>query len=138
MEKNKDSPEVFATQESHTLTDGGMRKKIVKLSLSLFNKLHHKQDTFGEWPLFYRKEVIFTVISHWSHSHYSLLKMQNIPIWLNVQGTLTVKYILLNCNSFRHTHPKYYQTISLKDLFKNTKPEDILSFLKETYLFIKI
>ena len=33
---------------------------------------------------------------------------------------------------------KYNQTINLKDLFKNTKLEEILGFLKETNLFIKI
>ena len=32
----------------------------------------------------------------------------------------------------------YYQTNNLKDLFKNSKPEEILSFLKEINLFIKI
>ena len=36
------------------------------------------------------------------------------------------------------TDPKHYQTINLKDLFKNSKPEEILSFLKEINLFIKI
>ena len=51
---------------------------------------------------------------------------------------LTVKHILINCDKFRQIRPKYYQTSNLKDLFKNTKPEEILSFLIETNLFIKI
>ena len=45
--------------------------------------------------------------------------------------SLIVKYILLNCDSFRQTHPKYYPTSNLKDLFKGTKLEDTLSFPKE-------
>ena len=34
--------------------------------------------------------------------------------------------------------PKHYQTNNLKNLFKNSKPKEILSFLKEINLFIKI
>ena len=41
-------------------------------------------------------------------------------------------------NSLKKTCPKYYQTSNLKDLFKNTKPEDVLSFIKETNVLIKI
>ena len=48
-----------------------------------------------------------------------------------------VKLIFINCDRFRQIYPKYYLTSNLKDLSKNTKPEEILSFLKETYL-IKI
>ena len=39
-----------------------------------------------------------------------------------------------NCYRFIQIHP----TSNLKDLFKNTKQEEILSFLKETNPFIKI
>ena len=45
------------------------------------------------------------------------------------QALLIVKHIILNCNSFRQTCPKYYQTSNLKDLFKNTKLVGILGFL---------
>ena len=44
----------------------------------------------------------------------------------------------MNCNRFRQIRPKHYKTNNLKDLFKNSKPEEILSFQKETNLFIKI
>ena len=47
-----------------------------------------------------------------------------------------IKHILLNSEIFRLTHPKYYQTSNTKDLFKNTKLDDILSFLKN--ILIKI
>ena len=51
---------------------------------------------------------------------------------------LTVKHILINGDRFRQSRSKYDQTNNLKDFFKNTKPEEILSFLKETNQFIKI
>ena len=58
---------------------------------------------------------------------------------LNMQSTShSPQHILINCDRFKHICPKYYQANNLEDLFKNTKPEGILSFLKETNLFIKI
>ena len=72
---------------------------------------------------------------HWPYQHYTpnLKKEGNM---LNVQNTpLTLKDILINCNMFRQIRPKYYQTSNLKDLFKNTKPEEILCFLKEINIF---
>ena len=51
--------------------------------------------------------------------------------------TLTVKHILLICDDFRQTCLKYYQTSNLKDLFKNTKPENFFFFLKKSNTIIK-
>ena len=74
--------------------------------------------------------------THITHLH---LKKEDTPIYVQcAKVLLTVKLILLNCNSFRQTRPKYNQTSTLKDFFKNTKPEDILSFLFKKNLFIKI
>ena len=50
---------------------------------------------------------------------------------INFKRIFDIKYILFNCDSFRQTHPEYFQTNNLKDLFKNIKPGDILSFLKK-------
>ena len=44
----------------------------------------------------------------------------------------------MNCERFSQIRSKHYQTNNLKDLFKNSKPVEILNFLKETNLFIKI
>ena len=52
---------------------------------------------------------------------------------LNEQNNPRVKQI--HCDSFRRTRPKYFQTSNLKDIFKNIKPEDILSFLKKLLFF---
>ena len=107
------------------------------------NKLHHIQDTIGEWPVGYRrnrKEVIIPRLcighTHITHSH--LLKGEDSPVCLTCKVSLTVKHILINCDRLRQICPKHYQTNNLKDVFKNSKPEEILSFLKEINLFIKI
>ena len=107
------------------------------------NKLHHIQDTIGEWPAGYRrnrKEVIISKLrighTHITYSH--LLKGEDSSVCSTCKVPLTVKYILINCDRFSQICPKHYQTNNLKNLFKNSKPEEILSFLKEINLFIKI
>ena len=107
------------------------------------NKLHHIQDTIGEWPAGHRRnrkeEVIISKLcighTHITHSH--LLNREDSPVCLTSKVPLTVKHILINCDRFRQICPKHYQMNNLNDLFKNSKPEEILSFLKEINLFIK-
>ena len=106
------------------------------------NKLQHIQDTIGEWSAGYRRnrKVIISRLcighTHITHSH--LLKGEDPPVCPTCKVPLTVKHILINCDRFRHICPKHYQTSNLKDLFKKSKPKEILSFLKEINLFIKI
>ena len=64
------------------------------------------------------------------HSH---LKTKMVQYALCAKYLFTIKYFLLNCDSFWRTHWKYYQVCNLKEFFKNTKPEDIFSFLKENW-----
>ena len=81
------------------------------------NKLHHIQDTIGEWPSGYRRnwkeEVIISRLhighTHITHSH--LLKGEDSPVCSTCKVPLTVKHILINCDRFRQIHPKHYQTI---------------------------
>ena len=108
------------------------------------NKLHHIQDTIGECPAGYRRnrkeEVIISRLrighTHITHSH--LLKGEDYPVCPTCKVPLTIKRILINCDSFSQIRPKHYQTNNLKNLFKNSKLEEILGFLKEINLFIKI
>ena len=104
------------------------------------NKFHHLQDTIGEWLTGYRrnrKEVIlFKLRFNLIHMIHSYLLKSPLPI-CSMCKVLTIKHILINCDRFRQIRPKCYQTSNLKDLFKNTKLVEILSFLKENF-FIKI
>ena len=108
------------------------------------NKPHHVQDTAGEWPASYRRnrkeEVIISRLrighTHITHSH--LLKGEDSLVCLTCKVPHAVKHILINCDRFRRIRLKHYHTNNLKNLFKNSKPEEILSFLKEINLFIKI
>ena len=103
-------------------------------------KLNDLQDTVVEWQASYRrnrKEVILSKL-YIGHTHITPSKREDTPICSMCKIPLTIKHDLLNCDSFRQTCPKYYQTSNIKVLFKNTKSEDILSFLKNTNLFTKI
>ena len=41
----------------------------------------------------------------------------------------------INCNNFKHIRTKNYQARNLRDIFKNTNPENIFNFLKKKQLF---
>ena len=56
--------------------------------------------------------------THITHSHF--LKKKNNPICSMCNVSLTVKPILLNCDSFKQTCPKYYQTSNLKLTYHKT------------------
>ena len=99
------------------------------------NKLHHIQDTIGEWPAGFRRtrkeEVIISRlhIGHTHITHSDLLKGKN-PHPQYAQHANIVKRILINCERFRNFHLKHYQTNNLKNLFKNSKPEEIFKISK--------
>ena len=91
------------------------------------------KDTISEWLAGYRRNR-----KKWYFSNFVLAiltspiappKME-APQYAQCAKYPFIKHILLSCDNFRQTHQKYYQTSNLKDLFKNTKPEDNLSFLK--------
>ena len=67
-----------------------------------------------------------------------LLKKERNPQNVQHAKYLLVQHILINCNRVRQMFLKLYQTNNLKVFFKNTKLEEILGFLKENNLFIKI
>ena len=101
------------------------------------NKLHEIQEAIGEWPTGYRsirrEEVILARLrighTHITHSH--LLKGEDAPVCPSSKVQLTTKHILLNCNNLKHIRTKYYQARNLRDIFKNTNPENIFNFLKK-------
>ena len=101
------------------------------------NKLHEIQEAIWEWLTGHRsigrEEVILARLrighTHITHSH--LLKGEDASVCPTCKVQLTTKHILLNCNNLKHIRTKYYQTRNLRDIFKNTNPENIFNFLKK-------
>ena len=101
------------------------------------NKFH---EAIEEWPTGHRsirREVILVRLhigyTHITHSH--LLKGEDAPVCPTCKVQLTTKHILLNCNNLKHIRTKYYQARNLRDIFKNTNPENIFNFLKKKATF---
>ena len=107
------------------------------------NKLHEIQEAIREWPTGYRsirREVILARLRI-GHTHITLshlLKGEDAPVCPSCKVQLTTKHILLNCNKLKHICTKYYQARNLRDIFKNTNPENIFNFLKKSNFFSKI
>ena len=108
------------------------------------NKLHEIQEAIGEWPTGYRsirREVVILArlrIGHTHITHSHLLKGEDAPVCPSCKVQLTTKHILLNCNNLKYIRTKYYQARNLRDIFKNTNPENIFNFLKKSNFFSKI
>ena len=108
------------------------------------NKLHEIQEAIGEWPTAYRyirREEVILARFRIGHTHITrshLLKGEDAPVCPSCKVQLTTKHILLNCNNLKHIRTKYYQARNLRDIFKNTNPENIFNFLKESNFFSKI
>ena len=98
------------------------------------NKLHEIQEAIGEWPTGHRREEVILArlrIGHTHITHSHLLKGEDAPVCPTCKVHLTIKHILLNCNNLKHIRTKYYQARNLRDIFKNTHPENIFNFLKK-------
>ena len=91
------------------------------------NKLHEIQEAIGG------EEVILSRlrIGHTHITHSYLLKGEDAPVCPTCKVQLTTKHIFLNCNNLKRIHTKYYQAKNLRDIFKNTNPENIFNFLKK-------
>ena len=89
-------------------------------------------STFANWPQKYQKRRSNTCqIAYWAHTHIThshLLKGEDAPMCPSCKVQLTTKHILLNCNNLKHIRTKYYQARNLRDIFKNTNPENIFNF----------
>ena len=71
-------------------------------------------------------------IGHSYYTHSYLLKDEEHPVLSVVcQCPITVEYVLVSCVDFSHVRPKYFDSVSLSELFKTIKPKFILDYLKE-------
>ena len=49
-----------------------------------------------------------------------------------IQCPLTVKHILMECVDFNNVRNKHFVAFSIKNLFENVEPQNIIDFIKET------
>ena len=54
------------------------------------------------------------------------------------QTKYTVKHILIECTDVAHIRKTFYNANNMKELFQNTKINNVISFLKTVKLYTKI
>ena len=108
------------------------------------NKLQAIHPTIGPWPHAYRRirheEVILARlrIGHTRLTHTYIVKNEQPPLCDLRDELLIVKHILIECNHLSPTRNRFYRPHSMQDLFTNTYPSVISSFLKAIKVYDKL
>ena len=74
-------------------------------------------------------------IGHTYFTHNYLLREEDQPECSACLCPMTVKHILIECADFLHVRRKYFNVLSLRELFDQIHPTKIISFVKEIGLF---
>ena len=66
------------------------------------------------------------------------MKKEDPPECIACQERYTVKHFMIECVDLADTRDKFYNVVSLKDLFEQINVNTILEFLKEVGLYHKV
>ena len=108
------------------------------------NKLFQIKPTLGEWRPAFRKSRMEQVIisrlriGHTRLTHSFILKQEQPPQCLTCQTPYTIKHILMECGVRATASDRHFKADNMRDLFENINMDDVLSFLRETELYLKI
>ena len=108
------------------------------------NKLFQIKPILGEWRPAFRKsrkeQVILSRlrIGHTSLTHSFILKQRQPPQCLTCQTPYTIKHVLVECGALAITRERLFKTDNMRDMFENVHMDDVLSFLRDTGLYLKI
>ena len=111
---------------------------------SIHNKLFQIKPTLGEWrPAFRKSRMEQFIISrlrigHTRLTHSFILKQEQPPQCLICLTPYTIKHILMECDVLATTRERHFKADDMRDLFKNINMDDVLSFLREAELYLKI
>ena len=107
--------------------------------MNIHNKLPTSRELRPAFRKSRREQVVISLlrIGHSRLTHAFILKQEPQPQCLTCQTTCTVKHILKECRAFAVIRKQFIKVNSLTDLFENVKVDDVLSFLRETGLFVK-
>ena len=108
------------------------------------NKLFQIKPTLGEWRPAFKKsrkeQVIISQlrIGHTSLTHSFILKLEQPPQCLTYQTLYTIRFVLVECGALAITRERHFKTDNMRDMFENVHIDDVLSFLRDTELYLKI
>ena len=81
---------------------------------------------------------ILIVDGHTSLTHSFILKQGQPPQCLTCQTPFTIKHVLVECGALAITREGHFKTGNMRDMFENVHMDDVLSFLRDTGLYLKI
>ena len=108
------------------------------------NKLFEIQSEIGLWPNSSRRsrreEIILSRlrIGHTYLTNSYLRKQEPVPECISCDCVFTVKHLLLECVEYSHIRENYFSVTTMKDLFSQVNPNDIITFIKDCGLFYLI
>lgn len=77
--------------------------------------------------------------AHIGHTYLTngyLLRSEYQPECVSCMSPLTVEHILVDCTEFNDVRTKYYDNVTLTEVFKDVNPLLVIGFLKEIGLYI--
>ena len=77
-------------------------------------------------------------IDHIRLTHPFIFKQEEQPQCIARQTTYTIKHFLLECRDLTLIKQCFFNSNNTKDLFENVNIDDILSFLREIKLYLKL
>ena len=77
-------------------------------------------------------------IGHTKLTHSFILKQEQPQYYLTCQTPYTIKHLLMECGVLATARERYFKADNMRDLFENINMDDVLSFLREAELYLKI
>ena len=76
----------------------------------------------------------------WPHKSHSFFYTQagQPPQYLTCQTPYTIKHVLEESGALAITREWHFKTDDMRDMFENVHMDDVLSFLRDTGLYLKI
>ena len=106
------------------------------------NKLIQIKPTLLEWrPAFRKSRKEQVIISRLRISHTKLTHSysnRNSHQCSTCQTPYTIKHVPVKCGAFANARNQFLKTSNIKNIFENFCMDDVLSFLRETGLYLKI
>ena len=106
------------------------------------NKLHTIKPHLGPSYVVHtsRKDQVIlnrVRIGHSRLTHSFLMERKPIPTcpFCNRNKFLTMYHVIIDCATFNSIRLKYFNVLTLKDLFDHVSAKNIIGYLKETYLY---
>ena len=144
IDLNPDNIFILYTNLKHQINRFFLTKWQQRWNSDINNKLFQIKPTLGEWrPAFRKSRKEQDIISRLRTGHANLtksfiFKLEQSSECLTCQTPYIIQHVLLECEALAITRERYLKTDNMRDMFENVHMHDVLSFLRNTGLYLKI